>query len=811
MAQTRAFRPVGAGGGRRPSDVADRALHANTLIAALAAAAPGQHGYLTITGRPGEPLRTKSLDASGLRLLSVKRDSAGRDVAVVYATRKGIEQLRKKLTAFRDEMTPVRPRKAGKPPPPPPRPKNADLVQGVLTVATAPIEALWRSPPELMPQGAGSHEWEIWIDIGKRLQDFLRDAAAAGATANPNAVTLPEHQIVRVSATLGAMNALVRESDCIWALAAPGSTATFFLGIPAHEEGGWIDNAMARAQFPARSNPVHVTVMDTGVGVAHPMIQPCLSADDRWAANPEWGVEDDSGHGTMMAGLAVYGDLHTVLETTATFEVPHRLESVKIVPAAGGVVADLQGVVTRNGIDVAEAHTERLRVFQIATTNGLDNPHDGAPTSWSAEIDQLAAGVSGEKDNERLIVVSAGNCDQELMRDRPYLEALDELDNEIESPSQAWNAITVGAYTEKRVIHDQTINGDPVAEAGDLSPLSRTASWSSHWPIKPDVVLEGGNLYRDRVADSPPLTCDDLSLLALDKDYPQRAFTTISATSAATGIAAGQIARLWDRYPDLWPETIRALYVNSARWTDEMLRHRPNAQRKGDYERLFRRYGYGVPDLERAASSASSALTMIIQDTIWPYEKGASSIRSREMKLHTLPMPTEGLRSLGAAELTLRLALSTFIEPNPAEAARGTKFGYASHNLRFKLSRPGENINAFNARINKAAELEELEELGEDESEASDGWLFGRNRRDVGSIQIDEITGYANDFAQRPFLAVHPVTGWWKTRPSLKRFDRRVRYALVIELDAGEATVDLYAEVQAIVEAAVRAEASVPA
>lgn len=730
---------------------------------------------------------------------------------MVYATKKGIEQLRKKLLAFRDEMTPQRAPKAGKPPPPPPRPKHADLVQGVLTVATAPIEALWRSPPSRMPQGAGSHEWEIWIDIGKPLRDFLREATAAGATANADPVVLPEHRIVRASATLGAMNALVRDSDCIWALAAPGSTASFFLGIPAREEAGWIDNAMARAEFPERANHVYVTVMDTGVGLSHPMIQPCLDGSDRWAADPAWGLDDDTGHGTMMAGLAAYGDLHTVLETAATFEVPHRLESVKIIPAAGGVIADLQGVVTRDGVDAAEAHADRLRVFQVATTNDLDNPHDGAPTSWSSEIDQLAAGVSGEKDNPRLILVSAGNADQNRLRDRNYLEALDELENEVESPSQAWNAITVGGYTEKRVIHDSTINGDAVAEAGDLSPLSRTASWASHWPIKPDVVLEGGNLYRDRTANAPPLTCDDLSLLALDDDYPQRAFSTIAATSAATGVAAGQVARLWDRYPHLWPETIRALYVGSARWTDEMLRHRPRAERKGDYERLFRRYGYGVPDLQRASASASSALTLIVQDTIWPYEKGASSIRSRQMKLHTLPMPVTGLRDLGATEITLRVGLSTFIEPNPAEAARGTKFGYASHNLRFKLSRPGESLSAFNARINDAAEVDDLEELNEDESEASDGWMFGRNRRDVGSIQIDEIKGFANDFAQRPYLAVHPVTGWWKTRPSLKRFERRVRYSLIIELDAGEANVDLYAEVQSTIEAMVNAEATVTA
>ena len=37
--------------------------------------------------------------------------------------------------------------------------------------------------------------------------------------------------------------------------------------------------------------------------------------------------------------------------------------------------------------------------------------------------------------------------------------------------------------------------GIPLAPAGDLSPSSRTASWASHWPIKPDVVFEGSITY----------------------------------------------------------------------------------------------------------------------------------------------------------------------------------------------------------------------------------------------------------------------------------------------------------------------------
>ena len=105
---------------------------------------------------------------------------------------------------------------------------------------------------------------------------------------------------------------------------------------------------------------------------------------------------------------------------------------------------------------------------------------------------------------------------------------------------------------------------------------------------------------------------------------------------------------------------------------------------------------------------------------------------------------------------------STFIAPNPSEPARGSKFRYASHNLRFKLNRPNEDRAAFIARISKVEDEPEGPAIDE-----NDGWTFGRNRRDVGSLQIDELTCPASDLARRNLLAVHPVAGWWKTRAVL--------------------------------------------
>jgi subtilase family protein len=149
----------------------------------------------------------------------------------------------------------------------------------------------------------------------------------------------------------------------------------------------------------------------------------------------------------------------------------------------------------------------------MASTTGEDTPHDGAPTSWSSEIDQLVAGVSGEFSTQRLMLISAGNTDNFTFGAGNYLDKCDHEDNDIESPAQSWNALSVGAYTEKTLLPAGE-DAAPLASFGDLSPSSRTASWSSTWPLKPDVVLEGGNWALS--AMPPPMRHGSLSLLISD-------------------------------------------------------------------------------------------------------------------------------------------------------------------------------------------------------------------------------------------------------------------------------------------------------
>ena len=143
----------------------------------------------------------------------------------------------------------------------------------------------------------------------------------------------------------------------------------------------------------------------------------------------------------------------------------------------------------RESIARAEVEApDRRRAVCMAVTSDIGT-NRGRPSSWSAAVDQL---MFRRRTVRRLIFISAGNVREGITR--AEYPARNEIEP-IENPAQAWNAITVGAFTEKFVITDPTYEGwEPVAPVGDLCPTSRTSvSWEQKWPLKPDIVLEGGN------------------------------------------------------------------------------------------------------------------------------------------------------------------------------------------------------------------------------------------------------------------------------------------------------------------------------
>jgi hypothetical protein len=485
----------------------------------------------------------------------------------------------------------------------------------------------------------------------------------------------------------------------------------------------------------------------------------------------------------MMAGVALYGDLEAALVTGAPIDLGHRLETVKVLPPNAQNDPELYGAVTEVGIAKSEASVPgRRRVFCMAVTSDVGLGR-GRPSSWSAAVDKLAYGGG---DQRRLIVLAAGNIRDPIIP-AEYLDANDLA--EAENPCQAWNALVVGAYTDKTVItHADFAGWNALAPTGDLSPASRTSNlWDRQWPIRPDVVFEGGNFAHD--GTNPAEAIDDLQLLTTHYRPNLRLFDSFGDTSAASALAANFSASILAERPELWAETVRGLMVHAAEWTPAMRGWFDAANSQAQRAALLRRYGWGVPDLDRALRSAANDATLMVEDALLPFRKDGSAIKTRDMHLHRLPWPREELLALGEQDVELRITLSYFVEPNPGERGWTRRHRYSSHALRFAVKRSLESVDQFRQRINRAAEAEEEGNVGA--AAGADNWVLG-TIRDRGSIHSDIWRGSAAELAARDAVGVFPVSGWWKEKPGLQRWERSARYSLLVSIRAPNAEIDLY-------------------
>jgi len=511
---------------------------------------------------------------------------------------------------------------------------------------------------------------------------------------------------------------------------------------------------------------------------------------DLHTVEPAWGVDDSANHGTGLAGLSGYGDLTEALASGQPIEILHRLESVKLIPHDGANNGDAQhhAYLFTEGVARPEvAAPNRPRVFTSAVT-ASDYRDRGRPSSWSAAVDDLAADSDGAGQYPRLFVLSAGNT-RDPNAWAAYPDSLST--NLVHDPGQAWNAVTVGACTCK-LDTDGHASLAPISAEGGLSPFTTTSrTWDGAWPLKPDIVFEGGNAAKD---DFGAVWMPSLSLLTTHNAAFERMFTTTNATSAASALVARLAAQIMAAYPNLRPETVRALLVHSAEWTEAMrAMFLPAGQTpsKAQYVNLIRHCGWGVPDLERALWSASNSLTLVVEDSVHPYQKvKGKGVVSRDMNLHALPWPKEELEALQDTPVEMRVTLSYFIEPNPSARGTTSKFHYPSHRLRFDVQRPLDgSTDDFVARVNAAAQSEEE---GDPVNPRDPDWFLGDRKRHRGSLHQDVWVGTAAELASRGYIAVYPSAGWWRTRAALERFDLPARYALVVSIRTPQVEVDLY-------------------
>lgn len=810
------YSPKNQGGGESRIPIRERKTHAqylqnklstvwdehrNMVTERTAISLPTRKGtYIEFRGATNNDLIYKSLENinSGIRLLNVRTITVeeGEDTyATVYLPQGKEHSFIKKITEYATQDT-----AKGKP-------KNDKLFRSIEDIKSAVLESIWTDKIDLFP--SEQNDWyEIWIRITEdnkteqQCEQFVNIVNSLQLNHKDKFLQFPERAVFMIFANRSSLIELLNRSEQLAEIRCGQETTGFWYNENRYEQQTWVNDLLSRL-IVENQPQVSVCVLDTGVNNGHPLLSPIIP-DDKCLTNfPHLGSADfNRGHGTQMCGVVAYGDLSEKLLSTQNITLSHQLCSVKIIPNSEVNPKELWGELTENSIYRTEIVLPNNKIYCMAIT--AESCEKGKPSSWSGAVDKLAYNTGI---NTRLIIISGGNIDldsinYDLWNNYPNGNSL----RQIQNPAQSWNALTIGAHTNKLALNNHRLaDFSTVAPSGGISPYSTTSIlWDKNAPIKPEIMFEGGNLYKTNDETIPYSNHEDLEVLTTNCRFQIGSyFDTICATSSATAFAANLAARLQLKYPDLWMESIRALMVHSANWSENMQLQFPVRNRnRADMMNRLRNCGYGIPSEDRAFYSTENGFTYISQEVIRPYIKEKGTIKCNQMHFYELPWPSELLQTLGEIEVSLRITLSYFIEPGPGEIGWKDKYKYSSCGLRFDINQETETEENFKRRINKLMEAEDNEE--EIIQNDSTRWYIGANNRNQGSIHSDILYGTAAQLSTCNYIAIYPIGGWWKTRTNLNRFNSNLRYSLVVSLDTPAENVDLYNIVKTKIEALIR-------
>lgn len=344
-AQAAPYRPRPAGGGSgAPPSPANRRQHAqrlrDDLQRAEATATERRRGqtvsvegaidgvYATFESFPGIALALESLDPrqgeQHPELMSVQQtdDGDGNRIehATVFIPQGRIGYFVGRITRYLESSDQDKPR-------------HRILLDRIAAIRAATVEALWTDSTTGLPAPGVTTWWEVWLRTrdGREVTRLRSFAAQTGLQTGRQSLGFGARTVVLLRATAEQLATALDVLDDIAELRRPNDTATFLATLNAAEQAGWVNDLAERVE-PAGEDAPTVCVLDTGVHAEHPLLAASLAAADCHSAQPGWSVRDHHGHGTQMAGLALYGDVHEAITSSGPVRLRHRLESVKLLP-----------------------------------------------------------------------------------------------------------------------------------------------------------------------------------------------------------------------------------------------------------------------------------------------------------------------------------------------------------------------------------------------------------------------------------------------------------------------------------------------
>lgn len=258
--------------------------------------------------------------AKGIELVAVRKSLEAENMldATVFMPETAMDHFQSKVEKYRTEETDKK------------KPRNEPLVSRIESVQLGKVRSLFTDDIALFPQSLQIIWWEVWLRKDQN-KAFKRIVERLDIVTKQHIISFPEREVILTLANLESMALIINNSDVVAEIRIAKDSPSFFLDMGPIEQEKWSRDLQDRLS-PPEDDSVAICLLDSGVAQIHPLVTPALELADMHTCNPNWGVHDNNtcGHGTKMAGLALYSDLSEALQTLPTIQLSHRLESVKI-------------------------------------------------------------------------------------------------------------------------------------------------------------------------------------------------------------------------------------------------------------------------------------------------------------------------------------------------------------------------------------------------------------------------------------------------------------------------------------------------
>ncbi|MFH1190276.1 MAG: S8 family peptidase [Candidatus Omnitrophota bacterium] len=475
---------------------------------------------------------------------------------------------------------------------------------------------------------------------------------------------------------------------------------------------------------PPNKNATAIGILDSGILASHPLLE--KATGDEIAVSMlgrkeirEDKPQDDVGHGTKVAGIAVYGDLkQCILEKKFSPEV--WILSAKVMYRKEGPTGEIcaeydETELLEHQLEKAVTYFvenfKNCRIVNISFGNRASPMFRGqAQYSLAVLIDELA------KKHNLIFIISAGNISENkvlaIIKKYPQYFIDETKDVKIIDPASSAYALTVGSIVQEygpfesgNENSEKDIAYSPANKKGYPSPFTRVGPGYREM-IKPDLVEEGGNIL---ITPSFSIAKQGGNLIVLNPDWLKegRLFSMAYGTSLSAPKVANLTARLCNQYPNFSSNMIKALILASA----EIPKDRPSpldsinyGSRNKDLLHLLKIYGCGKPNLNTASFSSLNHVVL----------KAENSIQINGIHLYHFYLSDEFLTVKGDRQISIVLTYDP-----PVLRKRRNYMGVNMEFHLFKNSSVTEIIDGYKSILKD--NNDETEEAIDEENEDGEG------------------------------------------------------------------------------------------